>query len=1421
MVFAVLAGASAVLSRAVDSVKALNWLHGGRQPPSFSSPALSQATALQHLLDFHRTDVPEIVNAEAARVELLGAGQDYADGPELPIASYDKDLLSMPQLGAEPVDVSTVLEGRARECLVNFEEEILHGPDDWGHITECEEHVKPYMDPVLKTDADAYFGFVMRGHRSGLFRFGRTSHVIVTPFFAKKKSGTLRLILDCRPSNRRMRESPYVRLGGPADVARLLHSRGDGDPCVALGDVCDFFRLVFTMSKAFPFFQVPKENLVGPTWTKVVRSFWNDEEPIFCLEARAGLLAVRHKLRAVSSFGKTHLHLGDSMTAILAFEKGRAKHRGLLGACRRLLALSVASNTRHHFRWVPSELNPSDPDSRYFELPVDSDGRRLLRRSTSRAWTVQADPLDTVLAEKTRRSARRLVLKRQRALKRARAIGGVIPALKALRGERAVLESSHPSTPVRRGYCRRLDKFWEFGRSQGLSLANLKVCDDALCDFAELLFLDGEQVDAGTKLLAALEDHDVQRFGKPGLPRFRRVLRAWNRKGPVGSRDPLPFRLLAGILGVLSLHGFHEEVLALALMFCCYLRPSELLTVVEGDLLEPVANAGVALACWSLLLRPFEREEPTKVGQFDDTLPLDSPDFPGLGALLAGLRGGGAEVWLFSFSQTQLLRRFQAACRAAGLGSLNLEMHQLRRGGASRDFLMKTREIQAVKQRGRWANDRTLLRYMKAGRVQRLHKALTPEASRWCQEAQANLSSLPRSLGGGFVIEVFSGSGRLAKSFAELGIPALTWDIEHGPAGDLLDDDVLRCVLSYIASVRAVPCLQSCDAAQRRWTRWLALRVTLPCSFHSTMGMFLMLLFVHFKLFVAVARHVSAEGVSRDFASGMASSGDYTDGARQRLGAAVSGEGREKVMWKATFIEVGDDLRQGSLSPRPCSEPCFESSSYRSAFFDADRMHAAALSKHMEEAWASNSRETMRKLLSADPSIDFSGEAHDKEECYRYVQIDGKTCSGSIASDLGSLSDMNSSDLASALEASPTEQPHCGFATAPAMDRLRGAMSRKGREKVMWKATFIEVDDDQRQGSLSPRPSSEPCTGSSSCHSAFFDADRMHVAALSKHMEEAWASNSLETMRKSIEERRLSAAANVTSSLAEQLSLPEDAGFSRWALKDATCQVVETLPEMYSETMRALRSTIHENMKQSVAHVDDHNEVPVTNHLVADMLLQAKTGTLPHMDGASVYQSSHCVAGIMECVKDDGFDSAFVNLRDQWPTSLAASAGGANYNPGSRGHPEMCVRPCLYFLRGQCTNGDGCRFCHCPHPTRPVHLGRSHRKTLAAATTSECFDIMLPILERKMITLGLPTGTLQLLAGQHCVDSGSRVKPRGLRTLEKVFAVLSMRMLLVVLERKVGAQNSRDKTLLDALIVEVREAGFLVDIGEDKVQEDD
>ncbi|CAK0897028.1 unnamed protein product [Prorocentrum cordatum] len=133
-------------------------------------------------------------------------------------------------------------------------------------------------------------------------------------------------------------------------------------------------------------------------------------------------------------------------------------------------------------------------------------------------------------------------------------------------------------------------------------------------------------------------------------------------------------------------------------------------------------------------------------------------------------------------------------------------------------------------------------------------------------------------------------------------------------------------------------------------------------------------------------------------------------------------------------------------------------------------------------------------------------------------------------------------------------------------------------------------------------------------------------------------------------------------------------------------------------------------------------------------------------------------------------------------------------------------------------SGDACRFCHCPHPPRRVPLGKRHRQVSEAMAAAECFGILLPVLERKMITLRLATDTLRLLAGQLCaglggapVDAGS--KARELRTIENAFGAMSMRSLLVVLQRKMGPQRSREKALLDTLFLELREAGFIVDFG--------
>eukprot|EP00972_Heterocapsa_arctica_P063085 9307848-Heterocapsa_arctica.AAC.1 len=70
---------------------------------------------------------------------------------------------------------------------------------------------------------------------------------------------------------------------------------------------------------------------------------------------------------------------------------------------------------------------------------------------------------------------------------------------------------------------------------------------------------------------------------------------------------------------------------------------------------------------WAVRLRPEEGEEPTKGGQFDDVVVLDSPDMKFLGPLLHRLRvKHGDEDFLFAFTPSQVRARWAWAQKAIG-----------------------------------------------------------------------------------------------------------------------------------------------------------------------------------------------------------------------------------------------------------------------------------------------------------------------------------------------------------------------------------------------------------------------------------------------------------------------------------------------------------------------------------------------------------------------------------------------------------------------------------------------------------------------------------------------------------------------------------------------------------------------------------
>ncbi|CAK0809780.1 unnamed protein product [Prorocentrum cordatum] len=538
------------------------------------------------------------------------------------------------------------------------------------------------------------------------------------------------------------------------------------------------------------------------------------------------------------------------------------------------------------------------------------------------------------------------------------------------------------------------------------------------------------------------------------------------------------------------------------------------------------------------------------------------------------------------------------------------------------------------------------------------------------------------------------------------------------------------------------------------------------------------------------ALHWSSERGTRTTTS--ASSKHARAPKQQSLGGVTtSKESREQLSWKATFLELRDDEHQGLLSPRPSSEPCSEPSASRNEVFDADRLSTAALSKHMEEAWAANSRETMRTSLEKR-RLSAAAEAIGNlpDQLNSVVQNKAKSLAESVKTDLAL--------VLKAIRRSGGDD-----------DVVDVAIDELGKIPEIIRSSF-DSKILEANGAMRLRLS------------AIMQIIKSNTPESKEMVTQLWTipeeleQITGEAVDQAVQESKREATRHCDRVLR---SLPQDAGVSRRALKDAKLHIAEAVPEMYSETMRALRRTTNANVKHAVAHVDDPNTVPVTNCLIADVLLRAKAGTLPHTDGAGMPQSSYWATDIEDpsALAGEGDPAA--------PASVDASAMGASHqNAGSFGHPEMCVRPCLYFLRGQCTNGGACRFCHYQHPTRPVHLGRQHRKTLEAMTAVECFGISAPILERKMTMMNLATDTLKTHISQQRTGLGgatavSRVKPRELRTLEKAFGALSMRSLLVVLQRKLGQQASIEKSCVDALLHELRGAGFLVDTGE-KAHED-
>ena len=206
-------------------------------------------------------------------------------------------------------------------------------------------------------------------------------------------------------------------------------------------------------------------------------------------------------------------------------------------------------------------------------------------------------------------------------------------------------------------------------------------------------------------------------------------LKGWTKQKPTQQHTPAPYRVMLGIAHEFLRTGQVEMMVATLLSFDCYLRASDIQNARKADLtLFPNLNQGL---CGVLRLPKTKRgiNQSVKIrGVLLHTwlhrLLDESPTSPRL----------------FNFSLQYWRKCMASARRKLDLQELVITPHSLRYGGATHDALLNKTPIQDIQQRGRWANLKSLRRYIQEGELTLLNTRLPPKASQMFEDIAANLN---------------------------------------------------------------------------------------------------------------------------------------------------------------------------------------------------------------------------------------------------------------------------------------------------------------------------------------------------------------------------------------------------------------------------------------------------------------------------------------------------------------------------------------------------------------------------------------------------------------------------------------------------------------------------------------------------------
>ena len=239
---------------------------------SLSSPILNserQPTVVQHYvserirfsLDLHGAR-PEALTPESALKDLQAADTSY-DGMPNNLASYDPDKLKVLRSSVQPKRITSFLPPEPCKLVEHYESQIL-----CDHVEDL-PGFQPYWDPQLRFDKSKRLDFILRLQRSGLVTLRQFPRSFIGAFFVKKKDpNAIRMVLDCRGTNKLHQPPPVTRLGSARCYADLdLSAEAEGAGWGIEADVNDAFYN-FSIPELTHYFAF-NQPLEAGTWAKL------------------------------------------------------------------------------------------------------------------------------------------------------------------------------------------------------------------------------------------------------------------------------------------------------------------------------------------------------------------------------------------------------------------------------------------------------------------------------------------------------------------------------------------------------------------------------------------------------------------------------------------------------------------------------------------------------------------------------------------------------------------------------------------------------------------------------------------------------------------------------------------------------------------------------------------------------------------------------------------------------------------------------------------------------------------------------------------------------------------------------------------------------------------------------------------------